>query len=105
MGVKSGVGSECLFGHLKGMKIEADFPDITESAAATEPEQGRKIMVEMACILYQKEIASFGQARRMTGMDVIEFQGELMKRGIHLHYTQEMLAQDIAYAQGHAGHQ
>jgi predicted HTH domain antitoxin len=86
------------------MKIEANFPDITEKAAATEPEQGRKIMVEMACLLYQKEIASFGQARRMTGMDVIEFQGELRRRGIHLHYTHEMLAQDIAYAHGHAGH-
>jgi predicted HTH domain antitoxin len=104
MRVKSGVGRKARCGYDAGMKIEVDFPDITDSAAATEPDLGRKIMVEMACVLYQKEIASFGQARRMTGLDVIEFQGELRKRGIYLNYTSDMLAQDLAYAHGHAGH-
>jgi predicted HTH domain antitoxin len=102
--MKSVVGRKANSGHIRSMKIEVDFPDITESAAATEPELGRKIMVEMACVLYQKEIASFGQARRMTGLDVIGFQGELRKRGICLNYTSEMLAQDLDYAHGYAGH-
>jgi predicted HTH domain antitoxin len=102
--MKSGVGRKAHYGHSQIMKIEVDFPDITESAAAIEPELGLKIMAELACILYQKEIASFGQARRMTGMDVIEFQGELRKRGIYLHYSAEMLAQDIAYARSYASH-
>jgi predicted HTH domain antitoxin len=39
----------------------------------------------------------------MSGLDVIEFQGALKERGIPIHYTAEMLAEDFAYAQSYAG--
>jgi predicted HTH domain antitoxin len=99
---KSVVGKNRGWRHFGGMKVEADFPDITEEAAQ-EPEQGRKILTELACILYQRKIISAGQGRRMSGLDVIEFQGALKERGIPIHYTAEMLAEDFAYAQSYAG--
>jgi predicted HTH domain antitoxin len=39
-------------------------------------------MVELACVMYQRNVISFGQAQKMTGLDVLEFQGELSLRGI-----------------------
>ena len=64
------------------MKIEIDVPDVTEEQAARDPDASRRVMVELACLMYQRNIISFGQAQRMTGLDLVELQKELARRHI-----------------------
>ena len=103
MGVKSGVGRNKAGGHVGSMKIEADFPDITEEAAK-EPEQGLRILTELACRLYEKDIITFGQGMRMTGLDLLGFQKELCKREIP-RMTLESFMLELNQKPAHAHHQ
>jgi predicted HTH domain antitoxin len=82
MGMESVVGKGADKTHSRSMKIEINVPDVTEEQAARDPDASRRVMVELACIMYQRNIISFGQAQKMTGLDVLEFQGELSLRSI-----------------------
>ena len=54
-----------------------------------------QLRLELACILYDKEILSLGQAARMAEIDRMAFQKALAERGIDLKYTAADLAQDL----------
>jgi predicted HTH domain antitoxin len=64
------------------MRVVIDVPDVTDEQAARDPDASRRVMVELACVMYQRNVISFGQAQKMTGLDVLEFQVELSLRGI-----------------------
>lgn len=42
--------------------------------------------LDIAVMLYQKQVMSLGRAAEWVGIPRIEFQKELKSRGIHLHY-------------------
>ncbi|MGV3659762.1 MAG: UPF0175 family protein [Prosthecobacter sp.] len=86
------------------MKVIIDMPEIDEARAVSEPAERKKLMLELGCVLYQKNLLTFAQARRLAGTDYVEFGRELGNRGIPRHYTEEMLAEDFAYASSHACH-
>ena len=55
---------------------------------------------ELAFTLYQHQFASFGVARRLSGLSKWDFLEELARRQIETHYTQIELEEDMAYACG-----
>ena len=82
MGGKSIVGRKRAKGHLKDMKIEIDLPEIRESQAGSERFSTKKLTVELACRLYEKNVITFGQGCEMSGLDYLSFQRELGSREI-----------------------
>jgi predicted HTH domain antitoxin len=65
--------------------------DILTAAKMSEAE----LKLEIAILLYQKSKISTGTARRLAGMNLIEFQKELASRGICVNYDVEDLQADI----------
>ncbi|MBD2771801.1 UPF0175 family protein [Iningainema tapete] len=65
--------------------------DILQSAKISEEE----LKLEIAILLYQQRKLSTGKARRFAGMNLIEFQGELAKRGICINYDVEDFQADL----------
>jgi len=56
------------------------------------------IKLELAIALYQREIISFGKARKLTEMSKWEFLEILSKRKIERHYTGKELEEDLTFA-------
>lgn len=54
------------------------------------------IRQEIALQLYDRQIFTFGQARRLANLSVWEFQQLLGQKNIPRHYDKEDLAQDMA---------
>jgi predicted HTH domain antitoxin len=55
-----------------------------------------QLKLEIAVLLFQKEIFTLGLAAEFCGLHKIEMQRELAKRKIPLHYDIDMLHEDIA---------
>jgi len=53
------------------------------------------LQIEFALYLFQKYHLSFGQARRLSGLDVIGFQKLLAQNEISLHYEVEDFELDL----------
>ena len=53
---------------------------------------------ELAFLLYERELASMGVARRLSRMTKWEFIEGLTERGIQRHYGQKELEEDVKYA-------
>ena len=49
----------------------------------------------LALFLFQEEIFTLGQASKFAGLHIIQFQRELAKRKIPLHYGNEEYRQDM----------
>lgn len=54
-----------------------------------------QLLIELACYLFEQQRLSMGQARALTGLDVMQFQLELGKREIDQHYDEDDLADDL----------
>ncbi len=54
-----------------------------------------ELLVDLACFLYDKKRLSMGKARGLANLNQIEFQMELAKREIDIHYTEEDLQKDL----------
>lgn len=65
--------------------------DILQSARMSESE----LKLEIAIMLFEKDLISIGKARRLAGMNLLEFQREISSRGICIHYDVEEFEQDI----------
>ena len=76
--------------------------DIPESFArtfgATDEESARNAKIELATWMYRQGKWSTGRAAEFSGMYVGKFMDLLRDRGIGQEYTEQMLAQDVAYA-------
>ncbi len=65
--------------------------DILTAANLSEAE----LKLEIAILLYQKSKISTGTARRLAGMNLIEFQKELASRDICINYDVEDFQSDL----------
>lgn len=72
--------------------------DIQRALRVPEPERQTRLLVELACALYGREILSFGKAAELSRLSQFRFGHELVERGITSHYSEENIAEDLAYA-------
>ena len=74
-------------------------PGLLEAAHMTPSE----LKLELALTLFRQDKLSFGKARELAGLSVIDFQRELGRRNIPVHYDVIEFEQDVATmkAMGH----
>lgn len=65
--------------------------DILQSARMSEAQ----LKLEIAIMLFQQDKISIGKARRLAGINLLEFQHEIARRGICIHYDVEEFEEDI----------
>ncbi|MCT7954282.1 UPF0175 family protein [Laspinema palackyanum] len=65
--------------------------DILTAAKMSEAE----LKLEIAIALYQQKRISGGKARHLAGINILDFQRELSKRGICVNYDVEDFQQDL----------
>ena len=72
--------------------------EIPEGLQVPPSELEERIRIELALRLYEKGIASLGQARRIARLSKWDFMELLAKEGISLHYDEEELREDLKVA-------
>jgi len=72
--------------------------EVPESLRIPPGELEERLRVELALRLYEKGIASLGQACRIAGLSKWDFLELLAKEGISLHYGEEELREDLEVA-------
>ncbi|NEP11963.1 MAG: UPF0175 family protein [Symploca sp. SIO2C1] len=65
--------------------------DVLVSARMSETQ----LKLEIAIMLFQQDRISIGKARRLAGINLLEFQREISQRGICIHYDVEEFEEDI----------
>jgi predicted HTH domain antitoxin len=70
-----------------------NIPDQALNSAKISSEE---LLLDFAIYLYEKEILSIGQARKMVEMDLISFQKALSKRDVFIHFDVSDLEKDLA---------
>ncbi|NES71968.1 MAG: UPF0175 family protein [Okeania sp. SIO2D1] len=65
--------------------------DVLVSARMSEAQ----LKLEIAIMLFQQDRISIGKARRLAGINLLEFQREISARGICIHYDVEEFEEDI----------
>ena len=68
------------------------IPDAILSQANISAEQ---IQIEIAVFLYQRQMLSIGQAKKIAHLDLIRFQQELAVRGVNIHFNATELDKDL----------
>ncbi len=74
--------------------------EIQRALRVPEPERQTRLLVELACALYHREILSFGKAAELSQLSKFRFGHELVESDIARHYVDEEIAEDLAYAGG-----
>lgn len=76
------------------MNVTTDLivPKEVLQSANISPEE---LAVEIAVYLYSSERLSFGQARRLSGLDQIAFQNALAERGVYLRIDTSDVLSDL----------
>ncbi|OYT53668.1 MAG: hypothetical protein B6U76_08250 [Desulfurococcales archaeon ex4484_217_2] len=69
--------------------------EVPESLRAPPGELEKRLRIELALRLYEKGIATLGQARRITGLPKWGFLELLAREGIPIHYGEEELREDL----------
>jgi len=77
--------------------------EVPEGLRVPPSELEERLRVELALRLYEKGIASLGQARRIAGLSKWDFLELLAKEGIPLHYDEGELKEDLEAARKLAG--
>ncbi len=72
--------------------------EVPEGLRVPPGELEEKLRIELALRLYEKSIASLGQARRIAGISKLDFLELLAREGIPLHYGEEELKEDLEVA-------
>jgi predicted HTH domain antitoxin len=72
-----------------------DMPAITDDILTITKMTATQLKEELAVFLYAKNKLSFGQARKLAGMDVLQFQELLYNNQVSLHYGITDLEEDI----------
>ena len=72
--------------------------EVPEGLRIPPDELEERLPIELALRLYEKGIASLGQARRIAGLSKWDFLELLAKEGIPLHYGEEELKEDLEVA-------
>jgi predicted HTH domain antitoxin len=83
------------------MSVTLDIPDdVLAAIPVPAAERERFILLEIACLLYARDLLSLGRAAELAGLSKIEFGFELGRHGIARHYTASDLEADLSYARG-----
>jgi predicted HTH domain antitoxin len=78
-----------------------EIPDEVSHAMRLPPAETKsRLQLELAISLYAQDILSLGKAAELAGISRLELNDVLAKRGVPMHYTQEDLSNDLAYARG-----
>ena len=72
--------------------------EVPENLRIPPGELEERLRIELALRLYEKGIASLGQARRIAGLSKWDFLELLAREGIPLHYGEEELREDLEVA-------
>lgn len=70
--------------------------DLLRQANMSEQE----LRLEIALMLFQKEVFTLGQASTFAGVAQFAFQQEMARRKIPMHYGEEELEEDLARLKG-----
>ena len=68
---------------------------IPDTVLAETKISSAELRIELAVYLYEKQRLSIGKARKVAGLNLIEFQKELAKRNIYLHLSIQDLETDL----------
>jgi len=83
------------------MSLSLEIPDAVSQAMRLPPAETKsRLQLELAVSLYAQEILSLGKAAELAGLSRLELNDALGKRGVPMHYAQEDLSNDLAYACG-----
>jgi len=74
--------------------------DILTSIKIPKKELERTLKLDLAMALYQREVVSLGNARKLAGISKWDFLEELGRRKISRHYTEKELEEDLIFAKG-----
>ncbi len=69
--------------------------EIPDTAIQETPLSPAELRLELAIWLYVRKRLTLGQARKLAGYSVIDFQKALLERDLYLNYDKEDLANDI----------
>ena len=72
--------------------------EVSEGLKLPPDELEERLRIELALRLYEKGIASLGQAHRIAGLPKWDFLEVLAKEGIPIHYDEEELREDLEVA-------
>ncbi|BAF34718.1 conserved hypothetical protein [Aeropyrum pernix K1] len=72
--------------------------EVPEGLRVPPGELEKRLRIELALRLYEKGIASLGQARKIAGLSKWDFLELLAREGIPLHYSEEELKEDLEVA-------
>ena len=83
------------------MTIQLTIPDsVAQCIRLPELDIESRLRHELAVALYAQEILPLSKAAELAGFTRETFAELVARRGIPLHYSEEDLANDIAYARG-----
>lgn len=83
------------------MSITLDIPNNIHEALHVSPaETERRLKLELAVTLYAQSVLGLGKAAELAGMSRMDFNDVLAERKIPMHYGQNELEEDLAYARG-----
>jgi predicted HTH domain antitoxin len=69
--------------------------EIPDQVIAQAGLSAKEILLKVALILFQEEKLTLGQAGKLAGLHQFEFQQELAKGGIPVHYGEEDFRRDL----------
>src|SRR5256885_17266087 len=85
-------------GVISAMPVTFEIPeDVLASLPGSTAEVEARLRLELACALYQRELASLGSAARVANVHPFVFGHEVSRRGIARHYGDAEMADDAAY--------
>jgi predicted HTH domain antitoxin len=83
------------------MSLTLDIPDdVLAAIPVPEAEREHFVLLEIACLLYARDLLSLGRGAELAGLSKIEFGLELGRHRIARHYSANELEADLAYARG-----
>ncbi len=83
------------------MQLTLEVPDdIQQAMRVPEPERQSRLLIELACALYERRILTFGKSAELSRLGQFGFGHALTERGIARHYSEADVAEDLAYANG-----
>jgi predicted HTH domain antitoxin len=81
------------------VSLTLEIPDQVSEALRLPPaERKQRLQLELAICLYTQELLTLGKAAELAQITKYELNDILFHRGIPMHYSQEDLNEDLAYA-------
>ena len=74
---------------------------ITDEILSATKMSASQLKQELAVFLYAKDKLSFGQAKKLAGVDVLQFQELLFNNNVPMHYGISDLEDDFKAIQGY----